>query len=249
MSNSVDSGGVPRARVLVVDDEAEIRSSVGRLLSLLGYEVDTAASGEKALEMIEGTPYDVAVLDIRMPGLDGMEVMERAAESRPAMAAILLTGYASLETAIAAVRAQAVDYLRKPAGAGDIARAIDAALQRRAHGGQASGPTQDRFLQAGPLMLDRETRLVTVTSDLTVDARCARLTKSETAVVAHLMHHPDVVVSCRDLAGALGYEVDEEEARAVVRPHISRVRKKIELDPASPRLIQTIPRQGYTLKT
>jgi two-component system KDP operon response regulator KdpE len=198
--------------------------------------------------MIERTPYDVAVLDIRMPGLDGVTVMERAAEIRPAMATILLTGYASLETAIAALRANAVDYLCKPASVGEIARAIASALQRRAHGGSASDLAQDRFLQAGPLMLDQETRQFTVTPDPVTEARCARLTKSEAEVVAHLMRYAGVVVSCRDLARALGYDVDEEEARAVVRPHISRVRKKIELDSSTPQVIQTVPRQGYTLR-
>jgi len=210
--------------------------------------VDLAKTGGEALEMIARIPYDVAIFDIHLPDADGVEVMQRAAKVRPAMAAILLTGFPSLGTAIAAVRAQAADYLRKPATVRDITRAIAAALDRRAQRAGAGGSTPDRFVQAGPLALDREQRLVTIGTGASYDCRAASLTRSEATILSHLMAHPGVVVSSHELAGALGYTDREEEAHAIVRPHISRLRRKIEPDPASPSLVLTVPRQGYVLK-
>ena len=239
---------VPRARVLVVDDEADIRLSVGRVLGLLGYEVDLAESGEQALAMAERISYDVALLDIRLPGMDGIELMRRVADACPAMAVILLTGYAALDSAIEAVRGGAVDYLRKPASVRQIGSAVATAVARRRQA--TAPPTQfaDRFLEAGPLTLDRDARLVTVATGQTVDAYAAKLTRTQGAIIACLMQHPGVVVSCQELAGALSYDLQGEDARAVIRPHISRLRRKIEPDPASPRLILTVPGQGYVLK-
>ena len=239
---------VPRARVLVVDDEADIRLSVGRVLGLLGYEVDLAESGEQALAMAERTSYDVALLDIRLPGMDGIELMRRVADACPAMAVILLTGYAALDSAIAAVRSGAVDYLLKPASVRRIASAVATALARHRQATVPPTKVADQFLGAGPLTLDREQRLVTIGAGTGSDCRAASLTRSEATILSHLMVHPGVVVTCHELVGALGYTDGEEESRAIVRPHISRLRRKIEPDPASPRLILTVPGQGYVLK-
>ena len=148
-----DAPQAPIARVLVVDDEEDIRASLGSLLRLLGYQVDTAATGEQALQMIRETPYDVAVLDIRLPGIDGVAVMRAAVDIRPEMAAILLTGHASLESAIAAVQAGASNYLRKPASARDIASAIGAAISGRRRAPESATTDAGPFLEAGPLVL------------------------------------------------------------------------------------------------
>ena len=245
MSARIATEKAPHARVLVVDDEDEVRASVGRVVTALGYEVGLASSGEQALDMVARTPYDVAIFDIRLPDLNGIEVMRRAAGIRPSMAAILLTGYGSLDTAIEALRARAVDYLCKPASVGEIACAIAAALERRAGTLAMAGATADRFVQAGSLTLDREQRLATVNAG--AGLRVVSLTRTEATILSHLIAHPGVAVTCRELAGVLGYAETEGEARPIVRPHISRLRRKIEPDPASPRLIVTVSGLGYTL--
>jgi DNA-binding response OmpR family regulator len=236
------------ARILLVDDEADIRASVGRVLRLLGHRVDYAASGCEALSMIRKAAYDVAVLDIRLPDLSGIEVMHRAATVQPEMAVVLLTGYGSLDTAIQALRAQAVDYLSKPTSVSDISRAIGAALERRASR-SPRGRSGQRFLEAGPIALDRDLRIVTLASGAGPEFQRISVTRSEGTILAHLMAHVGVPVSCRELASALGYAETEEKARTIVRPHISRIRRKIEPDPASPRLLVTVPGLGYTLLT
>jgi DNA-binding response OmpR family regulator len=261
---------IPQARVLVVDDEAHVRSALVRSLGLLGYRASEAGSGHQALEMLERTPYDAMVLDMRMPGMDGVEVMRRACQVRPGLSIIVLTGHATLESAITAVKSGAVDYLLKPASLHDVAVAVASALRRcterlrRQHLFQVIGkaldemraiegsvdttptPTLKRFLYAGPVTLDREKRLAVVAGADGAGASDVELTVSEAALLACLMQRPGTVLSCRELArAALNYDVEGQEAQGIVRPHVCRLRRKIEPHPAHPCLIRTIPGKGY----
>jgi DNA-binding response OmpR family regulator len=236
------------ALVLIVDDEEEIRSVLARHLTLLEYQVHQAASGQEALDMLRCACYDVAVLDIRLPDIDGVEVMYRARQIRPDLTIIFLTGHASLESAIAAVRSGAVDYLLKPAGIRDLAAAIDKALQRRAQVGQLRMQTvePDRFMEVGIVTLDRQRRTMTVAEGGAGDGTSAKLTTNETALLAYFMQHPGIALSCRELAhAALGYSVSDKEAATIIRPHVSRLRKKIEINPRRPRLILSAPHSCY----
>ncbi len=236
------------ARVLVVDDEAPVRVALTRYLNLLGYRAAAATSGYQAMEMLECTPYDAMVLDIRMPGMDGIEVLQQARQRYPDLCIILLTGYASLESAIAAVRSHADDYLLKPASARDIIEAITRALEQRAPQSPPRDTVSERFVRAGPLALNRERHTVVVVGSGDADSPAVQLTPSESKLLDHLMQHPDTATSCRELVQrALGYDVGEEEAQTIIRPHICRLRKKIEPDPGRPRLIRTVPGEGYRL--
>jgi two-component system KDP operon response regulator KdpE len=245
MSDLGSAAPFPQARILVADDEREVRSVLVRFLNLLGYRADEAACGSEALEMLARTPYDVAVLDIRMPEMDGIEVMRRTHQVRPDLAVIFLTGHGSLESAIAAVKGHAADYLIKPVSNRDLAVAVASALQRRAQGGRRWSHAAERFVQAGPVTLDQERRCAIVTHT-TGDFR-VELTASETALLAYLMQRPGIAVSCRELAwAALAYDVSDGEARSLIRPHIARLRKKIRPEPAHPRLIHTVSGVGYS---
>jgi DNA-binding response OmpR family regulator len=259
----------PRARLLVVDDEVNLRAGLRDLLSLMGYQVDEAASGHKALELLESRLYDLMVLDIRMPGMDGVEVMHRARQMHPDLSIIVLTAHASLESAIAAVKSDAADYMLKPFNVEDLAATISQALQERAERlrrkqllnligtaldtlGQPEGsaapppvpPTPpERFLHVGPLTLDRQKRLAMMQGE---PPRTVELTEGEAAILAVLMEHPNRVLSCSELVyAAMGYDVDEREAQNQVRLYIFRLRHKIETDPGQPRLIRTLRGRGY----
>ena len=256
--------------MLVADDEQEVRTVLVRALTRLGCRADEAGSGHQALEMLERTPYDLLLLDIRMPGMDGTEVMHRARQMRPDLHIIILTAYASLESAIAAVKSGAADYLLKPISLREVAAAVASVLQQRAEEvhrqhlidmmGQILNelrstkaprelppiPPPGGFLRAGPVVLDVERSLMTVVGNDGAGGVNTPLTASEAALLAYLMERPGTLLSCRELArSALGYDVTGRESQGIVRPHISRLRKKIEPDPAHPRLILTVRGKGY----
>ncbi len=246
MSDAITAPDFPEAHLLVVDDDREIRSVLTRFLNLLGYRAHGAASGPQALKMMERTRYDVAVVDIRMEGMDGVELMHRMRQMRPDLAIIVLTGYGTLDNAVAAVKEHAADYLHKPVSNCDIAAAVAGALEARAHSnrGNARDCAAARFLQVGPVTLDQQKRMAVVaspTGDTSVE-----LTVSETSLLAHLMQRHGAIVSIHELAQtALAYDVSPAEAPDLIRPHIARLRKKIECVPENPLLIRTARGKGY----
>ena len=258
------------ARVLVVDDELLIRSGLAQALSLSGYAADVADCGEEALAKLASTSYDVMILDLHMPGIHGVEVMHRAQAMWPQLSIIILTGHATLESAISAVKSGAADYLLKPASVHQVIEAVTRVLRERA--GERlqrrlvdtitqaaekllqieldpapvdppkSPPVQ--LLHAHPLTLDVQRQTVVVEDE--DQTRTASLTRSEAAVLAILVAQPDQVFSCRYLAHrAMDYDLDEAVARKVIRPIVFRLRRKIETDLRQPRSIRTIRGSGY----
>ena len=118
--------------LLVVDDEEAMRRSLAEILKLEGYQVQTAPDGETAIAKIKSTDYDLLLLDLKMPGIDGIQVLRFAAQTRPDTQVILLTAHGSLESAIEALRHGANDYLLKPASTEQILNGVQKALLRRA---------------------------------------------------------------------------------------------------------------------
>ena len=121
----------PRARILVVDDDASARTALAELLRDEGYAVDTAADGFKALPKLEELAPDVLLTDLKMPAMDGLELMRRARELDPEVAAIVMTAHSAIDTAVLAMRQGAADYLPKPVHFGELAIVLDRALERR----------------------------------------------------------------------------------------------------------------------
>ena len=243
-------------RILVVDDESTPRMAITEALNLLGYQAAEAASGREALDELAAERYDLMLLDLRMPGREGVEVMRRASHRYPDLLIIILTAFGSIDSAIEAVRAGAADYLLKPSSIRDTEAAIARALTRRTpNPRQRARPERAETEMAGstllrrtPLTLDLEKNVARVSAMGWGEARTAQLTTSESALLAHLMRWPNKVVSCRELAReALDYDVSEREAQELVRPHLSRLRQKLEQDPSQPSLIRTIRNKGYLL--
>ena len=132
---SIHAGKGKRARLLVVDDQPTVRTSLRDLLSLKGYHVDEASSGEEALARFEDSRYDLLLLDVRMPGMDGPEVMRHLRKDHPDLPVVILTAHASVDSAIAAVKLNAADYLLKPFKIEDliatVGRVLDEHQQRK----------------------------------------------------------------------------------------------------------------------
>ena len=116
--------------VLVVDDEKNIRLTLSEALRDLDLKVDTAAGGEEALSKLEASDYGLILLDIRMPGMDGMEVLRRARKMKPLVPVIMITAHGTVENAVGAMKLGAVDFIRKPFSASEI-RALVQAVQAR----------------------------------------------------------------------------------------------------------------------
>jgi DNA-binding response OmpR family regulator len=121
-----------KPRILIVDDEKEFTESLAERLSLRDYDVSTAFSGEEALEKIKTYNLDVVILDIQMPGLDGIETLRKIKEIKPLTEVIMLTAHATAETAIKGLQLGALDYLMKPCDNEELVAKIDRGYERKA---------------------------------------------------------------------------------------------------------------------
>ncbi len=116
-------------KLLIVDDEAKVRKYLSSLMENRGYLVDTAHDGTSALEMVKKTDFDVVLLDVLMPGLDGLAVLQEIKRFKPLMEVIMLTGNASVEAGVEGIRLGAFDYLLKPLDLNALSECLKEALK------------------------------------------------------------------------------------------------------------------------
>lgn len=139
----------PRKSVLVVDDEEVVRLSYRRSLAGARCDVETVSSGKDALRVMERRAFDVVMLDLRMPGMDGMSVLKTIKEKWPECEVVIVTGYPSIETAKEAVRLGAYDYLAKPVGPDDVIHAATGAMMRKQWALRGDRIGKDKFDSTG----------------------------------------------------------------------------------------------------
>lgn len=238
---------MPAARILIVEDEQLLRAGLKLSLTRFGYEVEEAASGEEALERLRARAADLVLLDIHLPGLHGVELMERICRLCPGVKLLILTGKPDLESAIGAIKCRALDYLIKPVDLDELLGAIRRALQNGGIAQEHTAPAEE-VLESGGLMLEREARRAVMH---TADGRqiAVTLSPSEVSLLAYMMERAPAVCSYTELAGrALGYHLTNGEARELLRPHICRLRRKIVAHPGAPELIRTVVGKGYRLE-
>ena len=220
-------------RILVVDDEPEIRRAVGRALTARGFDVETAEDGEKGLAKVAEFAPDLIVLDLNMPRLDGMSVCRRI-RTWSQVPIIILSVREDESDKVEALELGADDYLTKPFGTNELLARVRALLRRASHADDARAP---RF-EIGDTTIDLENRSVTRAGE------AVHLTKTEWALLDVLSHHPGRLLTHRWLLEAVwgpGYEDDPN----VLRVFVSQLRKKIEPDPGRPAFIITDPGIGY----
>lgn len=271
------------AHVLVVDDEGAIRYSVSKTLQRVGYNVNEAASGEEALEVMKKQRYDVVLTDIRMPGLTGVELLRKIKEVAPDAIVILMTGYASLGTAVEALRLGAHDYLIKPSSSQDIRQSVARGIERarnlkrrralldaiRSNVSELTRADVDVVKTVIDYDTDEEEQprveepiAEQMNSNMTlgpltiypgryqisVGDRPIDLTPTEFDLLLYLAAHRGRVVSCHELVREVrGYTVDEAEAREVIRPHVSNLRRKLKQAGQDADLIVNVRGIGYRL--
>jgi two-component system KDP operon response regulator KdpE len=230
--------GQSGARILVIDDEPEIRRAVRTGLAGTSLLVEGAATGARGLDLVARWHPDVVILDLALPDMDGLEVC-RQLRSWSRVPIIVLSVRDSDAEKIHALELGADDYLTKPFSMGELLARVRVALRHAAQAAGASGPGA-RFASGG-LTIDFERRLVTV------DGAEVHLTPTEYAVLTYLAQSADRVVTHRTLLRAVWGPTYAEEAH-YLRVFINQLRRKIERDPSRPHLLLTEPGIGYRLR-
>jgi two-component system, OmpR family, response regulator ResD len=223
-----------RGSVLVVDDEPTIAEVVARYLERAGYRTRVAADGVEAIAAATDQRPDLVVLDLMLPGLDGLEVMRRLREQdRDRIAVILLTAKGEESDRVVGLRLGADDYVVKPFSPAELVARVDAVLRRF-----DASPAQEASLVMGEIELDPAGRRVFV------EGQEVQLTQREFDVLLFLARHPGQVFSRNQLMDAI-WQYSFYTDTSTVTVHIRRLRSKIEADPSRPRHIQTVWGVGY----
>lgn len=257
---------MPTKRVLVVDDERTTRMALCEALTRLSYTADHVGSGSEALIKMREAPYHVVILDLEMPGMKGTEVLAAAKDITPQTDFIVLTGHASTDTAIAALRSGAVDYLRKPSSLQQIISAVDRAvtkqesqlrqeqavrlLEQAVHTLQSDTlsipdnrkPAFGNFLEAAGIRINLHQQTAVYQEEL------LHLTPIEYKLLCEFVRRPNTILTYSELV-LVSHETDmeETEARDLLRTQIHRLSRKMGNKDKSP--IQTVRGRGVMLKS
>lgn len=219
-------------RVLVVDDEPQIRRALATNLKARGYEVDLAPTGEDALRLAAEHRPDVVILDLGLPGIDGIEVVQ-GLRGWTDVPIIVLSVRESEADKVAALDAGADDFVTKPFGMDELLARLRAAVRRG-----APAPTEEPTVVTTNHVIDLGARRVTR------DGEEVRLTPTEWHLVEMLVRHPGKLVSQRQLLQEVWGPEYERETN-YLRVYMARVRRKLEVDPSTPRHFLTEPGMGY----
>jgi DNA-binding response OmpR family regulator len=228
-------GSATTATVLVVDDEPTIVEIVGRYMERAGFQTYTAPDGYKALDAATEHRPDLVVLDVMLPGIDGIEVMERLRErSGPAIAVILLTARGEESDRLVGLRHGADDYVVKPFSPAELVARVEAVLRRTA----PPRPEDRPPIVHGPLRIEPASRRVFL------DGEELMLTMREFDLLAFFAENPGRVFSRDQLMEAVWGEPFFDDT-STVTVHVRRLRAKLDDDPAEPRFIETVWGVGY----
>jgi DNA-binding response OmpR family regulator len=263
-----------KATILVVDDEETMRTSLADILRLEGHRVRAVSSGEMAIEALQNDSFDLVLLDLKMPGMDGLDVMRHIPQVAPEIQVIMLTAHGSLESAIEALRLEAHDYLLKPASAAQIVNSVESALFRSTEAKKRKllieqldssvqmlkdSERKETFShsdnQAIPIRqgfsynyFRREIIYRRRSDDGKSKTETVVLTPTEGKLLRVLLENQGKVMSHRDLVFLVqGYNVSDWEAPEVLRPLVSRLRHKLSRLPGGDGWISNVRGTGYVL--
>ena len=222
-----------RGSVLVVDDEPTIAEVVARYLERAGYETRIAADGVAAIDAAISARPDLVVLDLMLPGIDGLEVMRRLREQDRGTPVILLTAKGEESDRVIGLRLGADDYVVKPFSPAELVARVDAVLRR-----VDTSPAHETPIEFDDMTINPAARRVVVRGEE------IQLTQREFDVLLFLARHPGQVFSRNQLMDAV-WQYSFYSDTSTVTVHIRRLRAKIEADPAQPRHIQTVWGVGY----
>ena len=216
-------------RILIVEDDETLNRQLTEAMTGAGYVVDRAFDGEEGHFLGDTEPYDLVVLDIGLPQMDGISVLERWRREGRSMPVLILTARDRWSDKVAGIDAGADDYVTKPFHVEEVLARVRALIRRAA--GHASSE-----IHCGPVRLD------TRTARVTVSGTPLKLTSHEHRLLDYLMHHQGAVVSRTELIEHL-YDQDFDRDSNTIEVFVGRLRKKLGAD-----LIETIRGQGYRMQ-
>ncbi len=220
-------------RLLIVEDEADLATALARGLRRSGYAVDIAADGLRGWELAETNEYDLLVLDLNLPGMDGMDLAACVRRSRPHLAILVLTARSGVDDRVSGLDAGVDDYLVKPFHFEELAARVRALLRRGL-------PTREPVLRVGNLALD-PAALRAWQGEVEI-----LLTPKEFGILAYLMARPGAVVSQEELLEHV-WDAFADPFTHTVRVHVSSLRRKLHDDADRPVHIETVIGRGYRL--
>lgn len=263
---------VSAGNILIVDDEPNIRKGLRAILIRDGHEVHDVATGEQALEVLKTLAIEVAIVDIRMPGMSGTDLLAAIRARWPHLAVILLTGHGTLETAITAVKQGAHDYLIKPAQPDEIRAVVNQALaaaRRRREENQlldtmrgalqrldGLGDRREQATQAPATEALHGQNELTI-GDLRIDLAAHEVLRGDEPLSLTPTEYKLLLVLARRQGEAidyvtltqlvLEYEAELWEAKELIKRHVFTLRQKIEPDPGQPVYVVNVRGVGYRL--
>jgi len=255
-----------KANILVADDEEMVRRSLEDILRLEGYQVKSVGDGKAALAALQAETFDLVLLDLMMPEVDGLEVLRFANRVAQDTRVILLTGHGSLESAVEALRQGAHDYILKPAHMRDLLNSVANALSKRAeqkqrrflleqldtsikHLKDAEGLefTPDTCPQ--PLLFENGVMIDLARREVWRGDQRVSLTPTEGKLLRVLLENRNRVMAHRELVQLVqGYDIADWEAPEVLRPLVSRLRRKLSTFPGSEKWIANVRGTGYVFE-
>jgi DNA-binding response OmpR family regulator len=236
-----------KSTILVVDDEPVARQSLTDILRLEGYVVASAPNGHAAIEQVRMHPVDLLIVDLRMPGMDGLEVVQVVNQISPETEVIMLTAYGSTETAVQALRLRIHDYLLKPSSPAQVLASVKKGLTRRAARLRArSGSGDDGDEMPTQFTLQDGTQVDLSRRQIRRKDRVEHLTPAEGRLLRIPMENSGKVFSHRELVLLVqGYDASQREAPEILRPLVSRLRHKLESFPMLNNRVASVRGTGY----
>jgi DNA-binding response OmpR family regulator len=222
------------SKVLVVDDEPTVREVVAGYLRRDGHDVSEAGDGTTALELLDAEPPDLVVLDMMLPGVNGLDVLRRV-RAVSDIPVIMLTARAEESDRVAGLELGADDYVVKPFSPRELAARVNGVL-RRTNGRQPDLPS--------PIVYDNLT-IDPMSREVVLDGKVVEMTPKEFDVLAFLAASPRQVFSRAQLLESVWQSSPEWQDPATVTVHVRRIRNKIEAAPEHPRWISTVWGVGY----
>jgi DNA-binding response OmpR family regulator len=258
-------------KILIIDDEVVLRQTLARVLQQAGFEATSAESAEQALAFLKSTAFDLVYLDLRMPGMHGLEVLRLIHEQYPRLPVVLFTAQPDINSAVEALRNGATDYLLKPLKPQviiertqtilatqkkekrkrEIVQQIDTLQSELRSLEQGAAyvnsdtqplPASDRFMKCGALVLDLHTRRVTI------DEQVISLPPTSFDYLLVLARHAPEVVDYQTLvAEAQGYQAEARDAQELTKWHIHQLRQAFEKNSQNPSYLINVRGKGYRL--